>query len=93
MGIAIVQTQAQVFVYHASYVAQQRLVLTDMQDSAQQRKQQLQVAVTDTEQQLDSLRKWVGEAGDADPAAMLHTIWTFANLFDQAYRNVQRLLL
>lgn len=64
-----------------------------MQDSAQQKKQQLQMAVTDTEQQIDALRKWVGEAGDADPTAMLTTIWTFANLFDQAYRNVQRLLL
>ena len=64
-----------------------------MQDSAQQQKQQLQMAVTDTEQQIDALRKWVGEAGDADPTAMLNTIWTFANLFDQAYHNVQRLLI
>ena len=64
-----------------------------MQASAQQQKQQLQGAVTDTEQQLDALRKWVGEPADADPAAVLNTIWAFANLFDQAYHNVQRLLL
>jgi len=64
-----------------------------MQVIAQQRKQHLQIAVTETEQQLDAMRKWVGEPVDADPAAVLNTIWTFANSFDQAYRNVQRLLV
>jgi len=53
----------------------------------------LQEAVKATEQQLDALRRWLGEPADADPAAVLNTIWTFANSFDQAYRNVQRLLL
>lgn len=64
-----------------------------IQATAEQQKHQLQAAVKETEHQLDALRKWAGEPADADPAAVLNTIWTFANSFDQAYRNVLRLLL
>ena len=64
-----------------------------MQVKARLQKEELHKAVANTEHQLDSLRKWLGEPADADPAAVLTTIWTFANSFDQAYRNVQRLLL
>lgn len=63
-----------------------------MQVTAREQKAQLQLAVREIEHQLDALRKWLGESADADPAATLTTIWTFANSFDQAYRNVQRLL-
>lgn len=63
-----------------------------MQAQAQQQKQELHVAVAETEAQLAGLRKWVCEPADADPAAMLGTLWSFAVAFDQAYRNVQRLL-
>ncbi|KAL0042664.1 hypothetical protein WJX79_007254 [Trebouxia sp. C0005] len=68
-------------------------MLQEFLASARQQKQQLQEAVKATEQQLDALRRWLGEPADADPAVVLNTIWTFANSFDQAYRNVQRLLL
>ena len=64
-----------------------------MQATARTRKEDLHKAVAETERQLDALQKWLGEPADADPAAVLTTIWTFANSFDQAYRNVQRLLL
>lgn len=63
-----------------------------MQNMAQQQKQELHVTVADAEQQLTGLRKWLCEPVDADPAAMLGTIWNFAVSFDQAYRNVQRLM-
>lgn len=59
---------------------------------AQQQKQNLHVTVAETEEQLIGLRKWLCEPVEADPAAMLGTIWNFATLFDQAYCNVQRLL-
>ncbi|DBA90451.1 TPA: hypothetical protein ACH3X1_003718 [Trebouxia sp. C0004] len=68
-------------------------MLQEFLATARQQKQQLQEAVKATEQQLDALRRWLGEPADADSAAVLNTIWTFANSFDQAYRNVQRLLL
>lgn len=63
-----------------------------VQVTAQQQKQDLHITVAETEQQIAGLRKWLCEPVDSDPAAMLATIWNFANSFDQAYRNVQRLL-
>jgi len=70
-----------------------KIIYFVVQLTARQQKQQLQEAVKATEQQLDALRRWLGEPADADPAAVLNTIWMFANSFDQAYRNVQRLML
>lgn len=59
---------------------------------AQQQKQELHGTVSETEERLTGLRRWLCEPADSDPAAMLGTIWNFAVAFDQAHRNVQRLL-